>query len=909
MNDIQFKKWMGVCWATMVLIWLTGGTAMGQDPQMTGLPELTREELQWQNRHMLKVKKVKLNRIGLERINRWRAKKGKNRLDERQHPVSGTGKELEVTLGVATTSDTLSDLPEADIPAGVDNSRLKYFPPIRSQGSLNSCGVFSGTYYAMTHMYAMANDVDVKTGGDGTQLSPKWTYNMVNGGTNSGTWYYWAYEIGQKHGVATWEEFPYDSNYRAWNLNPETWEDALYRRFDQYGYVANTHLEPGLEQVKQMLLNGYVLNIATYIYSWNWQTISDDPSTTEDDGFVGKRCVSWVNGTSGYHAMAVVGYNDDIWVDINNDQVVDPGEKGAFRIANSWGTGWGEAGYAWMSYDALRTLSAVSGGPSTGRISGWYPTRAHWVTARSGYEPRLMAEFTLNHAKRDQLRMTLGVSDIDQSIPSVTWIPEMIYNQGGAYGFSGTTTAVDGTFVFDLTDLVPSDGGLKTYYLGFQDDTAGDEAVLKSFALIDPVSGYVRTESLDSPQTIDGTKVYGTVAYDYSDGNQSPTAIAQASALSGQVPFKVSFDGSDSSDPDGSIVQYHWGFGDGTSQEGAVVDHLYETPGAYVAVLTVTDDQGAMDQAQINIEVVPDPLKIVFVSQIQASLETVLSGKFVRVRVQILDSDMNPVAGALVQGEWSGLVFGESSGTTLEDGIVEFLSQETEESGDIVFRVTLVTASGYTYDSSLNTMSNITQSIEETVNQAPVVVITATPLDGTAPLEVIFDGSGSWDYDGTIVSYEWDFGDGTFGSGPSLTYEYETAGTYKVILTVTDDLGASRSDSVNITVTSGLESSIHVSDISMEIIWVRKKFSAAATVIVMDESGIPLENVTVSGEWGGLVSGDQSGTTDASGTVRFISRKARRSGTFIFTVTGLSLPGYIYAPDENILTSGAVDTP
>ena len=99
----------------------------------------------------------------------------------------------------------------------------------------------------------------------------------------------------------------------------------------------NTHQDTGIDQVKQMLVNGYILNIPTYIYSWQYQTIGDDPSTTEDDAFAGKKCVSWVNGRSGYHAMTVVGYNDNIWVDINGNGAVDSGEKGAFRIANSGG--------------------------------------------------------------------------------------------------------------------------------------------------------------------------------------------------------------------------------------------------------------------------------------------------------------------------------------------------------------------------------------------------------------------------------------------------------------------------------------------------------------------------------------------------------------------------------------------
>ncbi len=78
-------------------------------------------------------------------------------------------------------------------------------------------------------------------------------------------------------------------------------------------------------------------------------------------------------------------------------------------------------------------------------------------------------------------------------------------------------------------------------------------------------------------------------------------------------------------------------------------------------------------------------------------------------------------------------------------------------------------------------------------NLAPIGAITATPpRGGLVPLIVDFDGSGSVDPDGNIVSYSWDFGDGSPGdTGVAVQHTYTVEGNYTAILTVTDDDGAS----------------------------------------------------------------------------------------------------------------------
>ncbi|MEZ4775558.1 MAG: PKD domain-containing protein [Bacteroidia bacterium] len=85
-------------------------------------------------------------------------------------------------------------------------------------------------------------------------------------------------------------------------------------------------------------------------------------------------------------------------------------------------------------------------------------------------------------------------------------------------------------------------------------------------------------------------------------------------------------------------------------------------------------------------------------------------------------------------------------------------------------------------------------------NSNPVAVINATPITGTAPLLVDFDGTSSSDPDGLITNYTWDFGDGKTGTGNLLAHTYQSAGNYLATLTVQDDSGAVNTANVMIIV-------------------------------------------------------------------------------------------------------------
>lgn len=92
-------------------------------------------------------------------------------------------------------------------------------------------------------------------------------------------------------------------------------------------------------------------------------------------------------------------------------------------------------------------------------------------------------------------------------------------------------------------------------------------------------------------------------------------------------------------------------------------------------------------------------------------------------------------------------------------------------------------------------------------NLNPIASFTVTPNHGTSPLSVDFDSEDSYDPDGTIVKYYWDFGDGQTDSQTTYavfahvyTNTQSESKTFTAILTVTDDLGAEDTAVKNITV-------------------------------------------------------------------------------------------------------------
>ncbi|RLF47309.1 MAG: hypothetical protein DRN29_02775 [Thermoplasmata archaeon] len=111
-----------------------------------------------------------------------------------------------------------------------------------------------------------------------------------------------------------------------------------------------------------------------------------------------------------------------------------------------------------------------------------------------------------------------------------------------------------------------------------------------------------------------------------------------------------------------------------------------------------------------------------------------------------------------------------------------------------VYTVTLVVV----WNISGNLTADVAEKNITIENQPPVA--DAGPDQLVNSRTVTLNGSASYDPDGTIVSWRWDFGDGTTGEGKIVKHTYSEDGVYTVLLNVTDDFGAHDEDTCQITV-------------------------------------------------------------------------------------------------------------
>ncbi len=410
-----------------------------------------------------RIQKVNHSKLGLERVNAELKKRGKATLPlttavlPGQETVSAVDTSTPKAAApffaspnttTSTNSINASDRTEpanttanpAILPVSIDNSETIWFPPIGDQGYLGSCLPFATTYYQLSFAEAINKNIAINKGDLTHIYSPKFTYNLNNlGDGNLGTHRWYVYATLELLGAPAWSEFPYDNNAREWPTRTQIWRNAINSRINPVEYVNLLDTDNGLIQLKQLINNGYLAVFGTDIYAWHYDTIKDNPSVTDDNSFVGQAIASYVTREphSG-HAMTIVGYNDSIWTDINGNGRTDPGELGALKIANQWGTSWGNKGFIWLAYDALREIPQVIGAPTITRTNAFWGASAYIIRIKANYTPKLIGEVTLNQAQRDQVQITIGLLDTTGE-PSIARYVGINY-AGGPYTYDGRIT-------------------------------------------------------------------------------------------------------------------------------------------------------------------------------------------------------------------------------------------------------------------------------------------------------------------------------------------------------------------------------------------------------------------------------------------------------------------------------------
>jgi|GEM_PF-427802 len=196
-----------------------------------------------------------------------------------------------------------------------------------------------------------------------------------------------------------------------------------------------------------------------------------------------------------------------------------------------------------------------------------------------------------------------------------------------------------------------------------------------------------------------------------------------------------------------------------------------------------------------------------------------------------------------------------------------------------------------------------TVSVTTGTNNPPTASFTFT----TTNLSADFDGSGSSDPDGSISSWAWDFGDGNSGSGATVSYTYATAGDYTVSLTVTDDSGATDTQSQIVSVTdggTGDPTTMHVQSVVTGTANAGQgNKNGTATVTIHDNLENVVANATVTGSFSGTFSETVSGVTGADGTVTFTTSASAKGGVTVdFCVDDVTHATLTYDATQNDIT-------
>jgi len=256
---------------------------------------------------------------------------------------------------------------------------------------------------------------------------------------------------------------------------------------------------------------------------------------------------------------------------------------------------------------------------------------------------------------------------------------------------------------------------------------------------------------------------------------ETPTASFTYIPAFPQIGETVTFNASSSAPNGGIITSYYWDFGDNNTGTGTTIAHAYSSTGNYTVILNVTDSEGLWDTEThiLPIRAIPFayftywptlPL-INEPATFNASLST-------------------PNGGLITSYAWD---FGD--GTTDTGQVTTHFFAATGN-----YTITL------TVTDSESLIDIETQIIR--IGAEPSASFSYLPQMPWLSSGVTFNASPSYDSDGTIITYRWDFGDGntTDASSPIISHLYQAPGSFTINLTIFDNDGFTKSISNTITV-------------------------------------------------------------------------------------------------------------
>jgi YD repeat-containing protein len=274
--------------------------------------------------------------------------------------------------------------------------------------------------------------------------------------------------------------------------------------------------------------------------------------------------------------------------------------------------------------------------------------------------------------------------------------------------------------------------------------------------------------------------------------NRLPAASFTATPNPVVSGSSVSFNGSGSSDPDGTIAKYEWDFdGNGTYETNtgatASTTKTFAIAGSVTVGLRVTDNNGGTATTTRALTVSNRAPTASFT----ATPNPVPTG----TAVSFNGSASSDPDGTIAKYEWDL----DGNG-----------SYETDTGKTVTTTKTYATAGSVTVGLRVTDNIGATATATKTVtvqNRTPVASFTATPNPVTVNTSASFDASTSSDPDGTVAKYEWDLdGNGSYetntGATASTTKTFTTSGNRTIGLRVTDNAGATGTTSVVLKVQS-----------------------------------------------------------------------------------------------------------